>query len=432
MNTLVVRPKPIDDEYILGYIIRVMRLNYIHDNYQFLSNFTNAKSLRKTLSNIATKDFRIELFSLYVSKSSQLISNLYVEDYLQKYTSTIPKICSFCYAKEGFINKKWLLPVNVICERHLVFLTNKCNKCGRVLEWHFLQFYICRTCKQSINSTPIPQSLCSTSPYLQYILNKKQQFIFSDQQIIDVMGFFLMLTKGYSLYTNQIFFYRVHEFSQEKILESYDDSLNYFLKYNLFENFLIETYENTPYDIDRRNRFYDCFQNIDQYINDKNIRSKLLESIKKVYFVKNRISNSAFHKIKSIISLNISYHAGQIIDENLKREMFDLVTLFQFKYITKTQTSTLIFLIANSFIDVLKCKNGRYKYISIYSIYKITSMLKAASSSLLYDDEKYIKKFIDLNKEQKKDFLYSIMNGHPYKYEYDILIGIDGIKILMP
>lgn len=432
MNSLVIRPNPIDNEHILGYVLRIIRLNYIHDAYHFLSLFTHTKSLKQCLSNIFTQDFNIELFSSYLRKDPQVILALLFQDQeLEIPVSNVPTICSFCYAEQGFINKKWMSPLHVICEKHLVFLTNKCKHCDRVFEWHFLQFYTCRTCKQKIISDAISPLLQSNSPYLDYILNKKNRFTFSERQLADILSFFLILTKGYSFYYTQNSFYRMHDFSQENILESYDSSLNYFLKYNLFENFLIQSYENTPYDIQSRNRIYECFSHIDQYINDKSLRLKLIDTIKKCYFLKNKISKPNFKKITSIIYSNSCYHNDYINVNNFGREIFDLVKLFQFKYITKTNASTLDFLLENSFIDALKCKNGNYKYISIYSLYKLMSVLKVSSSLVSRNDEQYVKKFSDLDVEQKKNFLYSILNGQPYKYEYDVLIGIDGIKVVM-
>lgn len=239
-----------------------------------------------------------------------------------------------------------------------------------------------------------------------------------------------MLTIGVSLFSKSSFT-RAHEFSQEKILESYDNALNFFLKFNLFEDFLIKIYENTPYDIQLRNVFYECFTNIDQYINKKPIRDKLLKSIKNCYFLKTKITNSNYQKIKSVIDTNCGYHNNHLHIDNFQRESFDLVTLFQFKYITKTNTSTLQFLIENSFIQVLKSENGTYQYISIYSLYRLMSFLKISSVILTKNYDSTFKKFIDLNTEDKKDFLYSVLIGNPYKYEYDVLTGIDNIKVIL-
>lgn len=214
-------------------------------------------------------------------------------------------------------------------------------------------------------------------------------------------------------------------------MASYDCSLNYFLKNNLFEDFLIQLYENTPYDTQRRSRIYECFTQIDQYINDQFVRHQLISSIKKCYFLKNKISKSVYVKIKSIINSNSNYHNSYIGLNNIRREIFDLITLFQFKYITKTNTSTLKFLIENSFIDVLKSKNGTYKYISIYSLYKLMNSLKMYSSILNSNDEKNLIKFRDLSIEDKKNFLYSVLGGSPCKYEYNVLTGIDDIKVVI-
>ena len=431
MNSLVIRPNPLDNEHILGYVFRIIRLNYIHDAQQYLSQFTNAKSLRKCLTNILNQEFDINLFSEHLRKDPELIRSLYWQEQLNKPTSNCPTICSLCYAKQSFIDKNWMSPLQVICEKHLVFLTNKCKHCGRVLEWQFIEFHTCRTCKEPIFSDPIEPSLLSQSLYLDYILNKRRHFSFSDHQLASTLSFFLLLTEGQSYYNTQSNFYRAHDYSQKRILASYDCSLNYFLKNNLFEDFLIQLYENTPYDTQRRNRIYECFTQIDQYINDQFVRHQLISSIKKCYFLKNKISKSVYVKIKSIINSNSNYHNSYIGLNNIRREIFDLITLFQFKYITKTNTSTLKFLIENSFIDVLKSKNGTYKYISIYSLYKLMNSLKMYSSILNSNDEKNLIKFRNLSIEDKKNFLYSVLGGSPCKYEYNVLTGIDDIKVVI-
>lgn len=431
MNSLVIRPNPLDNEYILGYVFRIIKLNYIHDAHQYLSRFTNAKSLRKCLTNILAQEFDIALFSKHLRKDTNFLKDLYCEQQLYKSTSNCPTICSLCYAEQGFINKKWMSPLQVICEKHLVFLTNKCKHCGRVLEWQFMQFHICRTCKEPISSDPIDPLLLSQSLYLDYILNKKRLYSLSDQQLANTLSFFLMLTESHSYINSQNSFYRSHDYSQKNILESYDCALNYFLKNNLFEDFLIRLYENTPYDAQHRNRIYDCFIHIDQYINDKFVRQQLINSIKKCYFLKYKISQSSYNKIESIINSNSNYHNSHIGINNIRREIFDLITLFQFKYITKTDSYTLRFLIENCFIDVLKSKNGTYQYISIYSLYKLMNLLKINSSILNNNDEKNSIKFQDLSIEDKKNFLYSILDGNPCKYEYNVLTGIDDINIVI-
>lgn len=177
--------------------------------------------------------------------------------------------------------------------------------------------------------------------------------------------------------------------------------------------------------------FYGCFTNIDQYINNKPIRDKLLKSIKNCYFLKTKITNNNYHKIKSIIEANYDYHNNRLHINNFQRESFDLVTLFQFKYITKTNASTLQFLIENSFVRVLKSENGTYQYISIYSLYRLMNLLKTSSVILTRNYDSTFKKFIDLDTEEKKDFLYSLLSGRPYKYEYDVLTGLDNIKLIL-
>lgn len=430
MNTLVIRLVPRSNEYILGYIFRLVRSNYIKDPFDYLSQFTEAKSLRKSLRNIADKNFDLDTFSTHIKKNQETIAGLYVSEQLTNTSSDFPKICSKCYAKEGFINKDWLSPLQLICEKHLVFLASKCSNCGRVLEWHFLQFFICRTCKQPITSAEVDPNLLKSSPYLTYCLQKKSYLNFSKEDLIGIISFFLILTIGVSLFQKSSFT-RAHEFSQEKILESYDNALNFFLEFNLFEDFLIKAYENTPYDIQHRNMFYGCFTNIDQYINNKPIRDKLLKSIKNCYFLKTKITNNNYQKIKSIIEANYDYHNNRLHIDNFQRESFDLVTLFQFKYITKTNASTLQFLIENSFVRVLKSENGTYQYISIYSLYRLMNLLKTSSVILTKNYDSTFKKFIDLDTEEKKDFLYSLLSGRPYKYEYDVLTGLDNIKVIL-
>lgn len=57
--------------------------------------------------------------------------------------------------------------------------------------------------------------------------------------------------------------------------------------------------------------------------------------------------------------------------------------------------------------------------------------LKMYSSILNSNDEKNLIKFRDLSIEDKKNFLYSVLDGSPCKYEYNVLTGIDDIKVVI-
>lgn len=430
MLSLVIRPIPKENEHILGYVFRVLNENYIHDAYGFLSQFTKGKSLRSCLSNFLSKDFDLNLFCSYVGKDHIEILSLYDNDFTEIPLANIPTICSFCYQEIGFINKYWTSPLNIICEKHLVFLTNKCLECGHVFEWRNIQFHTCKNCHKPIVSSKISSLVISKSPYLDYLLNKKQLFSISEQQILSVISFFLLLTHGYTLYATDSKFYRKHDFLQEKILASYDNALNFFLENNLFESFLIEYHENQPQSLDS---LYTCFTSINDFINDREIRLKLLTTIKKCFFLKTKVSKQTYRNLKSILDINSNYHNNKINHTNINRELFNLVSLFHFKYITKTNKETLILLIEHSFIKVIKNKQGQYKYISIESVHNLMVCQKNLSISLIGYDPSSIKKFIDLDKEQKLDFLYFVVNGvgKSYQYEYDVLKGINETKILI-
>lgn len=430
MPSLVIRPIPKENEHILGYILRVIRENYIHDAYGFLSQFTEAKTLRTCLTKFLTKDFDLDLFCTYLKKDHQQILALYDSPFSELSLANIPTICSFCYQETSFINRYWISPLNVICEKHLVFLTNKCLECGYVFEWQNLQFHTCRRCQKPIVSSKLNKILMCNSPYLDYTLNKKKLFSESEKQVLGILSFFLLLTQGYTLYDATSKFYRKHDFLQEKILTTYDNALIFFLENNLFENLLIQCYENELQNMDH---LYTCLRSIDNYITDKTIKLELLSTAKKCYFLKTKISKQIYRKLKEILDLNSSYHNDSVNQQTIGREVFNLVPLFHFKYVTKTDKTTLILLIENSFINVIKSKKGAYKYISIESLHKLMICLKSSSTSLADSDSSKVIKFIDLNTEQKIDFLYFVINGFgkPYQYEYDLLKGINETKIIM-
>lgn len=430
MPSLVIRPIPKENEYILGYVLRVIRENYIHDAYGFLSQFTHAKTLRTCLAKFLLKDFDLDLFCTYLKKDHQQILALYDSPLTELPLANIPTICSFCYQENSFINKCWISPLNVICEKHLVFLTNKCLECGYVFEWQHLQFHTCKRCQKPIVSSKFNRTLICTSPYLDYTLNKKRLFSESEKQVLGILSFFLLLTQGYTLYDSTSKFYRKHDFLQERILITYDNTLNFFLQNNLFENFLIQCHENELQNMDH---LYTCLKSIDNYITDKTIKLKLLSTAKKCYFLKTKISKQIFKKLKEILDLNSSYHNDTVNQKSIDRDLFNLVPLFHFKYVTKIDKTTLILLIENSFIEVIKSNKGAYKYISIESLHKLMMCLKSSSTSLVDSESSKIIKFIDLSTVQKIDFLYFVVYGvgKPFKYEYDVLQGINATKILI-
>lgn len=158
MNSeLPVRPRPLIDESIEGYILRIVARNGWQQTRQLLKHMglpskfyvDNLDKLAKLCNTLAPL-VRLAPEGLIEHFSDQLSHNwLYDEKRaLQDLRVRFPRLCPLCVNQTGF-HWHWSLATVSHCETHNHELWDHCPKCGEFFEWHSELFFGCPKCGHS-------------------------------------------------------------------------------------------------------------------------------------------------------------------------------------------------------------------------------------------------------------------------------------------
>lgn len=129
---LSVIPKQIDDESLIGYILRLTARNGFQIPLDWIGEAHLKASINYTLSakqvNALNEFFPLtqSLGSLSTRRHSVLFHNYHTET---------PRICPICIRHTGYIKEEWRYIGNLKCPIHGVGLIDFCHLCNHKLEW---------------------------------------------------------------------------------------------------------------------------------------------------------------------------------------------------------------------------------------------------------------------------------------------------------
>lgn len=123
---LPVRPRPIDGEATLGYLMRVARANGYETLRQLGNTFRNFDGLCQALGLSAEE--RQALFGPHPSfwGPSALSNGLTAIDF----NHSQMRWCPLCLRESAHLRGPWLLKISCVCNRHSIRLSEQCPRCG--------------------------------------------------------------------------------------------------------------------------------------------------------------------------------------------------------------------------------------------------------------------------------------------------------------
>jgi hypothetical protein len=123
---LPVRPRPIDGEATVGYLMRVARANGYETLRQLGNTFRNFEGLCQALCLSAEE--RNTLFGPHPSfwGPSALSNGLTAIDF----NHSQMRWCPLCLRESAHLRGPWLLKISCICNRHSIRLSEQCPRCG--------------------------------------------------------------------------------------------------------------------------------------------------------------------------------------------------------------------------------------------------------------------------------------------------------------
>ncbi|WP_225892941.1 MULTISPECIES: TniQ family protein [unclassified Methylomonas] len=123
---LPVRPRPINGEATLGFLMRVARANGYESLRQLGNTFRNFEGLCQALGLSAEE--RQALFGPHPSfwGPSALSNGLTAIDF----NHSQMRWCPLCLRESAHLRGPWLLKISCICNRHSIRLHERCPSCG--------------------------------------------------------------------------------------------------------------------------------------------------------------------------------------------------------------------------------------------------------------------------------------------------------------
>ncbi|TRW98578.1 TniQ family protein [Candidatus Methylobacter oryzae] len=138
-STLPVRPRPIQGEAVVGYLMRLAGVNGYNSIRQFGKIFGSFDGLCQALG--LTTEERQVLFGPYPSfwGPSVLSNGLMAADFNHSQL----RWCPLCLRESAHLLGSWLLKISCVCKRHATWLQEKCPDCGSFQRLDKVNFEIC-------------------------------------------------------------------------------------------------------------------------------------------------------------------------------------------------------------------------------------------------------------------------------------------------
>lgn len=156
---LSVIPKQIDDESLIGYILRLTARNGFQLPLDWIDEAQLKASINDTLS-VKQVSALNEFFPLI--HSLKCLSPRRHSALFQNYHIETPRVCPICIRNTGYLKEEWRYIGNLKCSIHDVGLIDVCHLCNHKLEWSLnLLEGVCTNemCSCSLKSEPLNNAL---------------------------------------------------------------------------------------------------------------------------------------------------------------------------------------------------------------------------------------------------------------------------------
>lgn len=143
----LVRPAPLDDEYILSYLER-LRIENGYSSIDLICKTIFGTKI--SLVDIVKGNFDKILFSTYTSLNFDEIKNLCITDN-KYYVSANVYLCLECFKEVNYIKKDWYIR-DYVCCHHKLPISCRCSFCNSLYSFNILNNYFCKKCHKNIFS----------------------------------------------------------------------------------------------------------------------------------------------------------------------------------------------------------------------------------------------------------------------------------------
>lgn len=137
--TLPVRPRPIDGEATLGFLMRVASANGYETLRQLANSFASFEGLSQALGLLMEE--RQTLFGPNPNfwSRTERSDELTVSDFNHNQL----RWCALCLQESAYIRGSWLIKISCVCSRHAVVLHDRCPCCGGVQRLERVNYLQC-------------------------------------------------------------------------------------------------------------------------------------------------------------------------------------------------------------------------------------------------------------------------------------------------
>jgi hypothetical protein len=165
----------IENESLMGFVLRLSEMNHLN-GVQWLSRILEKTRIFHLSSDqiplvswiFGTPFEQLQNASITSIKVNrkihwQVYSHVITRSYLIRHRT--PQICPKCIDEFGFIRKVWDLCLATCCQKHLVLLIEKCEKCKKKISWNRYSISLCNCGydfrKSSTTLIPLEESIIS-------------------------------------------------------------------------------------------------------------------------------------------------------------------------------------------------------------------------------------------------------------------------------
>ena len=155
--TINAHPKPLENESIRGYLLRLTDINGFKSirvfkkllgpsNYNY-NTFSNSLSLEALFERLApslhtTPDALSDAFLSHWTWGVYRSNRQYLQGLLSQYC----RLCPLCLSEHQFYKAEWEFSLNVVCKEHQCYLIDECPHCKARVKWQGGYMHKCHHC----------------------------------------------------------------------------------------------------------------------------------------------------------------------------------------------------------------------------------------------------------------------------------------------
>ncbi|MFE7373337.1 TniQ family protein [Bacillus cereus] len=167
MKRLLFTPRPLLDESLSGYIVRLAQENFldsakwIYDlieqdskkyQIQTIENLGRLNKLGELIGMVPQNLHRLSFYEELVIAGEEKWLNKLI--FRQTFDREGLKFCPLCVKEKGHYHKLWELSMYLTCPLHMCFLVTQCCECQKKISWNNQHLYIC-SCGYNLLHSPL-------------------------------------------------------------------------------------------------------------------------------------------------------------------------------------------------------------------------------------------------------------------------------------